>query len=116
MSDTPIPALSRRQFMRRIAVGGAVAALADWRAVGAATVNSTVPSTTPLAGSSVPWFRRTLRWGQTNLAEVDAERIDVAWWRAHWKRTAVQGVVLNAGGIVAYYPTHVRFHRRAEFL
>jgi hypothetical protein len=47
---------------------------------------------------------------------VDAERIDVAWWRAHWKRTAVQGVVLNAGGIVAYYPTHVRFHRRAEFL
>lgn len=57
-----------------------------------------------------------MRWGQTNLTEIDPKRIDVDWWRAHWKRTRVQGVVVNAGGIVAYYPTRVPFHRRARDL
>ena len=62
------------------------------------------------------WYERTLRWGQVNLTEVDPGRIDIEWWRAHWKRTRVQGVVVNAGGIVAYYPTRVPFHRRAREL
>lgn len=63
-----------------------------------------------------PWYERTLRWGQTNLTEIDPQRIDVDFWRAHWKRTRVQGVVINAGGIVAFYPTQVPFHRRARDL
>jgi hypothetical protein len=57
-----------------------------------------------------------MRWGQTNLTEIDPQRFDLPWWRGHWRRTCVQGVVVNAGGIVAYYPTKVPFHRRAEFL
>src|SRR5262249_52085174 len=63
-----------------------------------------------------PWYRRTLRWMQTNIAEIDVTRYDIAWWRGHWKRTGTQGIVVNAGGIVAYYPTRVPLHRRAEFL
>jgi hypothetical protein len=64
---------------------------------------------------AVPWYRRTYRWGQTNLTEVDPVRYDLEWWRQHWRRTRVQGVIVNAGGIVAYYPTRLPQHR-AQFL
>ena len=50
---------------------------------------------------SAPWYRRTYRWGQTNLTEIDPSRYDGEWWREQWRRTRVQGVVVNAGGIVA---------------
>jgi len=41
---------------------------------------------------------------------------DIAWWRDYWKRTAVQGVIVNAGGIVAYYPSKFPLQYRAQFL
>jgi hypothetical protein len=61
------------------------------------------------AASELPWYRRTLRWGQTNITEIDPAAYDIGWWRQHWKRTRVQGVILNAGGIVAYYPSKYQF-------
>ncbi len=63
-----------------------------------------------------PWYRTSLRWGQTNLVEIDPIRYDDAWWRAHWRRTRLQGVIVNAGGIVAYYPSEVPMHNRATKL
>lgn len=63
-----------------------------------------------------PWYRTTLRWGQTNLVECDPERYDREWWREHWRRTRVQGIIVNAGGIVAYYPSKFPLHHRAEKL
>ena len=63
-----------------------------------------------------PWYRRTLRWGQTNITEIDPTRYDIAWWRQHWKQTHTQGVIINAGGIVAYYPSRVPLHRQAQYL
>lgn len=63
-----------------------------------------------------PWYRRTLRWGQTNLTELDPVRYDAAWWRDYWRRTEVQGVIVNAGGIVAYYPSADPLHHRAVHL
>ncbi len=68
------------------------------------------------AESSVPWYRRVCRWGQTNITERDPERYDIPFWRDYWKRTRVQGVIVNAGGIVAYYPSKFPLHHRAEFL
>ena len=43
-------------------------------------------------------------------------RYDIDWWRGYWKRTEVQAVIINAGGIVAYYPSRFPLHHRAEFL
>ncbi|MCX6620852.1 MAG: hypothetical protein NTY38_07185 [Acidobacteria bacterium] len=63
-----------------------------------------------------PWYRRTFRWGQTNITERDPERYDIAFWREHWKRTRVQGVIVNAAGIVAYYHSRFPLHHRAQFL
>jgi len=68
------------------------------------------------AGNPAPWYLRTYRWGQTNITEKDPVQYDIAWWREYWKRTQVQGVIVNAGGIVAYYPSKFPLHHRAEFL
>src|SRR5579871_2551783 len=66
--------------------------------------------------ADAPWYRRCTRWGQTNITEKDPIRYDIPWWREYWKRTAIQGVIINAGGIVAYYPSKFPLHHRAEFL
>lgn len=63
-----------------------------------------------------PWYRRTYRWGQTNINEEDPIRDDIEWWRKYWKETGVQGLVINAAGIVAYYPSKNPLEYRARFL
>jgi hypothetical protein len=63
-----------------------------------------------------PWFKRTYRWGQINLNEQDPLHYDMQWWRSYWKRTQIQGVVINAGGIVAFYPSKDPLHHQARFL
>ncbi|HOT92024.1 MAG TPA: beta-galactosidase trimerization domain-containing protein [Anaerolineae bacterium] len=63
-----------------------------------------------------PWYQYTRRWGQTNLNELDPLDYDAAWWRDYWRRTAVQGVIVNAGGIVAFYPSRFALHYRAASL
>ena len=70
----------------------------------------------PNASGNVPWYRRAYLWGQTNITEKDPVRYDIGWWREYWKRTQVQAVIINAGGIVAYYPSKFPLHHRAEFL
>jgi hypothetical protein len=67
-------------------------------------------------GGTQPWYLRTYRWGQTNITEKDPDQYDIPWWREQWKRTEVQGVIINAGGIVAYYPSKFPLHHRAQFL
>jgi hypothetical protein len=54
--------------------------------------------------------------GQTNIREIDPAQYDIGWWRQHWKRTETQGVIINAGGIVAYYPSKFPLHYRASGL
>jgi hypothetical protein len=62
------------------------------------------------------WYRTVTRWGQVNITEKDPGRYDISWWRGQWKRTETKGVIINAGGIVAYYPTKIPFHKQAEYL
>jgi hypothetical protein len=71
---------------------------------------------TPAQSASLPWYRRAYRWGQTNITEKDPQRYDIDWWRRFWKRTETQAVIINAGGIVAYYPSKFPLHYRAQFL
>lgn len=69
-----------------------------------------------LGNSSFPWYKSTFRWGQTNLTEIDPLRLGMDFWRDYWKKTSVQGVIINAGGIVAYYPSSNKLQYRAAFL
>ena len=66
--------------------------------------------------NQTPWYQRARRWGQTNITEIDPTRYNIDWWRAYWKRTRVQGVIVNGGGIVAYYPSRFPSHYRAQHL
>lgn len=82
----------------------------------ALTAAAALPTTGSAQPAALPWHRRALRWGQTNLTEIDPQRIDIEFWRAHWRRTRIQGVVINAGGIAAFYPTKIPGHHRASGL
>jgi hypothetical protein len=99
-----MPPTTRREFLQSAALASAAAACTS----AAAGADEPPPK--------VPWYRRTHRWGQTNITEIDPGRYDVGWWRQYWKRTAVQGVIINAGGIVAYYPSKFLLHQRAAGL
>lgn len=66
--------------------------------------------------TQIPWYQRTYRWGQTNLTEMDPIDWDKERWKDYWRRTKVQGVIVNAGGIVAYYPSALELQYRAEGL
>src|SRR4051812_35807023 len=103
-----MPLESRRRFLKQSAA--AVVGSRMISGVHAATSASLAQAGAPTAAR--PWYTHTLRWMQTNIAEVDVTRYDIPWWRQQWKRTATQGVVINAGGIVAYYPTEVPLHRK----
>lgn len=63
-----------------------------------------------------PWYETTMRWGQTNLTEIDPERYDHEHWERQWTRTSVDGIIVNAGGIVAYYPSEHPLHHRSPYL
>lgn len=69
-----------------------------------------------IGDSENPWFKSVKRWGQINITLDNAANFDIKWWRKHWKRTHTQGIVLNAGGIYAFYPTKVPLHFRAPEL
>ncbi|MFB3903900.1 MAG: alpha-amylase family protein [Acidobacteriota bacterium] len=68
------------------------------------------------ADSGAPWYQKTFLWGQTNINEADPPHYDLNFWRGYWKKTGVQGIIVNAGGIVAYYPSAYPLHHRARFL
>jgi hypothetical protein len=99
---------TRRDFLKQVTAAAAVATAAQVLPHPAAA--QPAPSTAP--AGAVPWYGRTYRWSQTNITEIDPTRYDIGWWRQHWKRTEVQGVIVNAGGIVAYYPTKFELQYR----
>jgi hypothetical protein len=105
---------TRRSFLQKSAAATAFLSVADF-AVLAGPAAGNADSTGSDAGA-LPWYRRALRWGQTNINELDPQRYDIAWWRQYWKLTQTQGVVVNAGGIVAYYPSKFPLHYRASGL
>ena len=102
---------SRRTFIKNAAAATVTIASTDLISL---AVQGSSRAMEPLEG--IPWYRSVTRWGQTNISEKDPAHYDIAWWRKHWKNTETQGVIINAGGIVAYYPSHVPLHRQAQFL
>jgi hypothetical protein len=62
------------------------------------------------------WYERVHRYGQTNLTEIDPEVYDPVFWRQFWRKTGTQALIVNAGGIVAYYPSRFEYHYRAARL
>jgi hypothetical protein len=103
---------SRRSFLRKATAASVTFAGANFFNTSANSPEAVKTG----AENEIPWFRRVTRWGQTNITEIDPLTYDIDWWRNHWKRTQTQGIIVNAGGIVAYYPTRVPNHYQARYL
>ena len=58
------------------------------------------------------WLDGSMRLIQTNLREIDARDFDVDVYAAKIKEFGANTVLINAGGIVANYPTELEFHYR----
>ncbi|WP_298196337.1 alpha-amylase family protein [Novosphingobium sp.] len=69
-----------------------------------------------LAGDQPDWVWQPMRWVQINFTDDDPGRYDPQFWLDFMRRTQTHGVCLSAGGISAFYPTEVPFHRRSPFL
>ena len=105
----------RRSFLKKSVLAAGTFAAADFGFLAASPLADTMPLTGNIKGEDVPWYRRVTRWGQINITEKDPTQYDIPWWRRYWKETGTQGVVVNAGGIVAYYPSRIPLHRQAQF-
>jgi Hypothetical glycosyl hydrolase 6 len=97
---------SRRDFLKMTAAVPLMTSLTGFREAVAQAAQST----------AVPWYKNTYRWGQINLNELDPQHFDLQWWRGYWKRSQTQGMVINAGGIVAFYPSKEPLQHQAQFL
>jgi hypothetical protein len=85
-------------------------------ATGFATGGRRVRAGEPEAPARRPWYAAMRRCGQLNFNERDPLTLDVERWAAYWSSLEVDALLLNGGGIVAFYPTEVPYHRRSEFL
>jgi len=57
-----------------------------------------------------------MRWGQINIREIEPPDFDVVWWENFWRSLHLDGITLNAGGFVAYYPTQLPDQHRSRWL
>lgn len=97
---TEMPTLTRREFLAVSAASAIVASAGEPRA----------------QENGKPWYTTMRRCGQINFNERDPLTMDTNAWADYWSSLKVDAVLLNGGGIVAFYPTEVPYHHRSEFL
>lgn len=57
-----------------------------------------------------------LRCGQVNINERDPLSVDVEAWLDYFASMKVDAILVNGGGIMAFYPTEIPYHHRSEWL
>jgi hypothetical protein len=121
--------LNRRNFLKTgLTAGAAViplpAALDAMPASSPESAPDTAPPTlvalpprlAPKNPSTVTWQEKVRRVGQTNFTEYDPAVIDVEQWGDYWHAAKVDVVFVSVTGILAFYPSKVKFHRHGKFL
>ena len=67
-------------------------------------------------GQSPIGLNEAMRWAQLAFVENDPGHYDPDFWLAYFKQIHAQGVLLSAGGVVAFYPTTIPFHHRSQWM
>src|SRR6476646_5569669 len=62
------------------------------------------------------WFDKPMRWAQLNSTEDDAAEMDSPFWLDYFKRIHADALCITAGGVVAFYPTQIKYHRPSRWL
>jgi hypothetical protein len=81
---------------------------------GAALSHSMLP--VQAAGERMPWYQTLRRCGQINFNERDPIELNIDEWLDYWTSLKVNALLLNAGGILAFYPTRVPYHHKSQYL
>ena len=68
------------------------------------------------AGEQVPWYQKMRRCGQVNFNERDPIELNIGDWLDYWTSLKIDALLLNAGGILAFYPTRIPYHHKSQFL
>jgi hypothetical protein len=69
-----------------------------------------------LFGAQTPWYQRMRRCGQINFNESDPEILNIQEWLDYWSTLKLDALLLNAGGIMAFYPTRIPYHHKSAYL
>jgi hypothetical protein len=94
--------MNRREF---IEVSGASLVVASTARLGALAPEA-----------SKPWYETMQRCGQVNFNEQDPLSMNADEWMDYFASLKVNAVLLNGGGIMAFYPTQVPYQHRSQFL
>lgn len=99
---------------RRALLGGAGAA----GIAGIAGFGAAEPALAASRASEPPagWERGPMRWFQLAFTEDDIGRFSPQFWLDYFREIHADGVVLSAGGGIAFYPTRVPGHGTARGL
>src|SRR5580765_5688727 len=87
-----------------------------------AAISSTAPKLIPLPArlapvdpASLPWQQNIRRVGQSNMTEHDPAVMNIEEWADYWHTAQADIVFISVTGILAFYPSKVRFHRHGKF-
>ena len=57
-----------------------------------------------------------MRWAQLNSTEDDAAQMDIPFWMDYFRRIHADALCITAGGVVAFYPTRLKYHHPSRWL
>ena len=72
-----------------------------------------MPSIDP---ATEPWQQKIRRVGQSNMTEHDPAVMNIEEWADYWHSAEADIVFISVTGILAFYPSKVKFHRHGKFL
>ena len=98
--------MERRDFVKTSIMAGACAVIG----------NQSISAPISPALTEDTWYNKPMRWAQLVLVENDPGNFDPDFWLDYFKKVHADAACLSAGGIVAYYPTHVPLHHRSIWL
>jgi len=66
--------------------------------------------------ATLPWQQKIHRVGQSNMTEHDPVVMNIEEWANFWHGADAEIVFVSVTGILAFYPSKVKFHRHGKFL
>lgn len=74
------------------------------------------PRLAPPNLAAEPWQQRVRRVGQSNMTEHDPAVMSIEEWAGYWHHADAEIVFISVTGILAFYPSKVKFHRHGKYL